>query len=545
MSLLARIDYRAPENRERIRGCIYFVGLFALAGFSFAWLFGMAAQNSLWLDEVFQVGFCLRPTLGEAIFADPAAPPLFSIIAWLWYRVVPFGEAWLRLPSIVFVILSMFAVAAAGRRLGGRTTGFIAALLLILNAKVVCELALNFRAYGLFLFLSSLLVYLYIRRIQTPPEKLTWKMSAPLALVMFALAYTHYFGVLFIAVFFAADLYLLARGRLHGARAKVFMPYLACALLFLPWLSIPLTALPRVQGQAMHGDGVSYWQDGGDKANLHELLYWLCGECAEMLGFLNLAIIIICAASIYLVYKKRFDWRKQLPLVVLVFAVLGITAAMTFYATQVNTHTILNVKRYYTPLISCIAIVCAWGITRAVRAVPVNALVSSVASVLCVMTLASSTMATVDYDLSESSSTRFYANLTKFLESRDDIQDSSTCLLAMINTTDRGTQITAWDHYYFKQKDSRDFSIRMWDGLDPSVQLNPYDLLQFDTIYITCQHDIYDIPDFYREVLSTHYYGLSVLEDGSYDSVNVSVRANWLPDGPGGGKTFRFIKAAA
>lgn len=521
---------------------IYYVGILVLVVVAFVQMLDLAAHNSLWLDDMFQIDYCLSESITDVITIDPYTPPLFNVLAWIWYRIAPFGEVWLRLLGICFVVASLVLVAATGRKLSSRRSGFIAAFMLAINAKVITNMAMNFRAYALLLFLSSLFVFLQVRRLMTPTQNITYGQSAGLAVTMLALGYTHYFGVLLAVPFFFVDLYLLARGRLNGARLKVFAPYAIAVLLYLPWLNIAMQTLGSAQTTVASGDGVDYWQGGGEGVNTHGLLYWLCGECAEVVGLFHIAAIIICVTAAYRAYKREFTWHRELPLVALVFAILALIYAISLYARYVNPNTVIMVERYFTPLIPCIVIVSSWGVAKIFSWIPTNDPVRFIAAFLSVLLLVPSTMATVSYDMSEKTGTRFYGALTAYLESCTDIANDSTILLATIDSTDRGRQIRAWQRYYFDQKGTRDFAISIMDGLDPSVMLNPYDLLKYDTVYMTCQHMTYEIPDLYRGVLSTYFNAYSVLEDGALELADVHVGAGYPPDGPGGGKTFKFVR---
>ena len=528
--------------REKKYDFVYYAGLAVLILVAFAQMTVLASQSSLWLDDMFQIDYCRSGSIGDVIMIDPYTPPLFNIVAWLWYRVIPFGEVWLRLLSISLVTACLPFVAACGRLLGSRRSGFLAAFMLVLNAKVITQMAMNFRAYALLLFLSCLFIFLQVRRMRMPVNELTWKSSVGLALSMLALGYTHYFGILLVVPFFFVDLYLLARGRLNGARLKVFVPYALALVFYIPWALIALKTLGHAQATAMAGEGVGHWQNGGSDANVHALLYWLCGECAEVVGLFHIAAIIVCVTALYRAFKRTFVWTEELPIVAIVLAILSVIYVISFYAEYVNPETMLMVNRYFTPFIGAIAIVCAWGVAKIFSWIPTSDPVRFAASFLCVALLISSTSATISYDMSTNTSTRFYAKLAAFLEERPDISSESTIVLANISTTDRGRQISAWEHYYFDRKDSRDFKISIYDGLDPSVMLNPYDLLRYDTIYMTCQHLNYEIPELYRSALGTYFNAFAVREDGALEPIYVGAKMEWPPDGPGGGKTFKFTK---
>ena len=497
---------RPAATRERRYDIIYRVGVLAVTVLCFVSMVQLAASTSLWLDEMFEVEYCRTCTLAQIVTTDPFTPPLFNIIAHTWYQLVPYGELWLRLPSIVFVTASLPLLALTGRRLGGRRCGFLAAFLLLINAKVYTQCGLTFRTYALLLFVASLYVYLYVRRVQATPGGFSWGLSIALGLAMLALGYTHYFGVLLAGLFFVVDLYLLARGRLNGVRAKVFVPYAIAVVGYLPWAYIALGTLFNVgSGLNTWAGERDQWQSTTAETNLHGLLYWLCGECAETLGLFHVAVIILVVTTVYQCVHRSFEWQQELPLIGFLVAIWGMIGIMWVYATFVNEHSMFWVERYFIPLVPCITIVSAWGVTKIFSWIPTSDPARFIAAFLCVVLLVPTASGTINNDLAEGSSTRFYHDLTQWLEDRKDIQREDTLVLAIIFTTDRGRNIAAWKHYYFDQKDTRDFQVQILDGLDPSVQLNPYDLLRYRTIYVTCQHFNPPIPDTYVEVFRRFY----------------------------------------
>lgn len=502
---------------------VYHVGLALVCVVAFALMTYLAATTSLWLDEIFQVDYCLSSSLLDVVLIDPYTPPLFNIIAWIWYQLVPYGEVWLRLPSIVFVVASMPLAAATGRRIGGRRTGFLAAFLLLINAKVFTQMGLTFRTYALLLFLSTLLVYLYVRRTQTPKDKTSWKLSVASGATMLALGYTHYFGVLLACAFFLVDVFLLVRGHLNGIRRKVLVSYLIPVVGYLPWVWVAFQTLFAARANAAAGFSVDTWQGTGDAVNIHALLYWLCGECAETLGLFHIAMIVIVVVGVYHCYRHRFVWQEEMPLIALVFVVFAVVGGMWAYCSFIEPESMFWVERYFTPAIPAMTLVTAWGITRVFSWIPTSDPVRFVAAFLCVVLLVPTATGTIRNDLALGSSTRFYADLTTYLESRDDISNDDTLVLAIINTTDRGRQVNAWKHYYFDRKDTRDFKVNIWEGLEPSIQVNPYDLLAYDTIYVTCQHFDPDIPEAYAEVFQEYY-------------------KRHRTDNPGGGTTVYYTK---
>lgn len=499
---------------------LFWAGVTLLCVLAFAVMTWLAANTGLWLDEIFEVEYCREAaTPLDIVLIDPYTPPLFNLIAWCWYQLVPYGEVWLRLPSILFVTLAALLLALTGRRVGGRRVGFVAATLLLINAKVITQCALTFRTYGLLLCLGALLTYLHVRRVQTPNERLAWRFSTLYALTLLALGYTHYFGVLLACGFFVVDVVLAVRGHLKGACPKVFAPYAVAVVYYLPWLSVALATLSA----ATSSESTIQWQAHAADVNMHEALYWLFGECAETLGLYHIGLVLIVVVGAWHCVNGTFEWRRQTPpAALLVAGMLGL-AVMWVYCRFVNPASMFWVNRYFLALLPCMMLVTAWAVVKIFSWPPVPSSVCCLAAVLCVALLIPTSVGTVNNDLAEGSSTRFYHDLTDYLLAQDDIEDDGTLVLALIDTSDRNRQVLGWKHYYLDRKDTQPTSVTIVDGLDASVQLNPYDLLQYQTVYVTCQHFSPEIPETYLPVLKKYF-------------------KRHKTDNPGGGETYRYTR---
>lgn len=96
----------------------------------------ISINQSLWLDEAINVlatqNFSLLGMITEYAKAD-FHPPLFFIILWLWTKIFGIGEIAVRIPSIIFGVLTLYVVYLIGNKLYSRTLGLLSALLLAIN----------------------------------------------------------------------------------------------------------------------------------------------------------------------------------------------------------------------------------------------------------------------------------------------------------------------------------------------------------------------------------------------------------------------------
>ena len=73
-----------------------------------------AGRQYFSLDEVSQIGFIAKKnSFGRIIeyylTSEVTNLPLWPLLAALWYRVVPYGEGWMRLLTVILTTLSIIA----------------------------------------------------------------------------------------------------------------------------------------------------------------------------------------------------------------------------------------------------------------------------------------------------------------------------------------------------------------------------------------------------------------------------------------------------
>lgn len=109
------------------------IGLILVIGFILRLI---SLNQSLWLDEAINVlatqKFSLLGMISEYAKAD-FHPPLFFIILWIWTNFFGIGEVVVRIPSVIFGILTIYIIYLLGRKLHSKTLGLFSALLLAIN----------------------------------------------------------------------------------------------------------------------------------------------------------------------------------------------------------------------------------------------------------------------------------------------------------------------------------------------------------------------------------------------------------------------------
>src|SRR3989344_3043650 len=93
-------------------------------------------NQSLWLDEAINVlatqNFSLIGMITEYAKGD-FHPPLFFIIIWVWNKLFGTGEIFIRLPSVIFGVLTIFFTFQIGKKIHSKALGLLSSFLLAIN----------------------------------------------------------------------------------------------------------------------------------------------------------------------------------------------------------------------------------------------------------------------------------------------------------------------------------------------------------------------------------------------------------------------------
>jgi mannosyltransferase len=140
--------------------------------------FYQLGRESLWVDELYSIHDAQQVKLDHSlIFKIADIRPLYYILLKIWMQ---FGnsEAWLRSLSVIFGLGSIALVYQLGRRVGGKTVGSIAALLLALSPLFI-NFAQMVRMYslGTFLGIGGTLAVVYALEKPTNSSMAWWAIA--------------------------------------------------------------------------------------------------------------------------------------------------------------------------------------------------------------------------------------------------------------------------------------------------------------------------------------------------------------------------------
>lgn len=217
----------------------FHIGLLTISLAHLIFLIAFAGVKSLWHDDIYQLFFSWDRSFKDSfatVLRTDLNPPLWPFISFLWLKIAPYGTAWLKLPATVMTVAAGYVFGLSLKEVFDKRMGLFGAFVFAVSPLIVLESAYTFRAYGLYLFASSLLIYAYIRKTKYPSVQNRVFFGCS----VFLISFSHYFGA-FLCVFLGAfDLILAIRKK---QKFNFFIEYVIVALLELAWLIPQITTI--------------------------------------------------------------------------------------------------------------------------------------------------------------------------------------------------------------------------------------------------------------------------------------------------------------
>jgi 4-amino-4-deoxy-L-arabinose transferase-like glycosyltransferase len=298
-------------------------------------------HQSLWNDEATQLcGLTLAPVEVTRWLAgwsphdfgvpDDRMPPLSYWAGWVWARVFGLSEVALRWFGVVNAAAATAVVFAAGRRAWGLGAGVAAALLLATSPNVA-TIAVEVRAYPLFLLASAVAFYGLLRYLEEPAEGAGGGRSGWLALMSacgVAAMYLHFFGlVLAGGLFFALGLRALRRREPPRPIVLAALPVAIAAPGLIPFV-IASTHISTEKALS-----AAEKLRGGVKLVYRLASHPAIATSAAALGVVLLGALLSLAAALTL---KRRGAPKSWPIAVAIVAGLVVAIAVRFATTSLD-----------------------------------------------------------------------------------------------------------------------------------------------------------------------------------------------------------------
>ncbi|MBE6789171.1 MAG: hypothetical protein E7539_05835 [Ruminococcaceae bacterium] len=324
----------SQSKNEKIKSKAVYAGI--ALGF-FAVSVSYLETQELWLDEMFQIGFSgTGKSLYETLMVTETTPPIFRLIANVWYNIVPYGEKWLLMLPTLFSAAFVYVTGLLGEQIGGKYVGFASAVLSAFSTALLVHGVREFRANSLLALLSAVFLLYYVKRLKTG------KYAVAFSLVMILLAYTHYFGVFLCGAVFLLDVYYFFCKK---KKLKDFIPYIVAGFSYIPWMFRFL----QLGQLGLTAD----WQLEPTFSAVYNLLLYLCSTVTLMVFFVSGIVFTFLDKK---QEKTSFDARFSL-----MFIAFVMIACLYAYGTFIRPQATLWTHRYFLNILPCIIAITAYG----------------------------------------------------------------------------------------------------------------------------------------------------------------------------------------
>lgn len=273
------------------------------------------SDTSLWGDDLANIGMIYKKQsfLGaikaNLLFLD-VTPPLFNILAYVWIKIVPYGEKFIFLLSEIFVIVGIYILYKSSKLVFNKRVSIFTIITATLSISLMINGGHEFRAYGMVFMFSSTLLYFYYYRMK---ENYSIKSIILFGMSMALLSYSHYHGLILCVGIFIYDIILNIRLRKY----KFIYSYFIALITYIPWI------LLMIRNKFISVTSWTVYTSKPNFGDLMEVLYFLVSDSKALLFiFLCATIYIISNMFENICQNKASGSKLEFLLFLILFTIL-------------------------------------------------------------------------------------------------------------------------------------------------------------------------------------------------------------------------------
>lgn len=292
------------------------------------------------LDEVSQIGFIAKGnSFGRIIdyylTSEVTNLPLWPLLAAFWYRMVPYGEGWMRLINVILTTIAIIFMIKAGKAWKSERTGLLMGLLACISSLIMIKCSLTFRVHAFWLLFTSLTLWLYIERLKEAGKE-SKRILILLSVSVTGLVWSHYFGVLTVIYLMGIDLILLIRKHIGKA---CFIPYIIGGGSLLPWFLLMLSKRTMVLSD--------FWPKTPTLESIAKALRYILSKNIPVYIIFLFAMLVAAFLLIESVFNGFKDFDDRFVRFAFAFMPLIFITLDYIYSAHINVRSGIFVYRYF------------------------------------------------------------------------------------------------------------------------------------------------------------------------------------------------------
>lgn len=306
----------------------------ALAAGCFAVMFETGKGDSLWLDEVWTLGWVYD---GNPSYAYKCFQWLYDI----WFYLMPYGQEYLLIISELLVAMSVFIFGLIGSVYKSKRLGLIMATLSATSPVILAQCGGEFRPYALLLFAVTMALYLFIKKQKELNTTKTFDLLLYSGILVLCMD-SHQFGLATAGLMMLFDFYLIIKRKVN---ANYIIEFILPALYGIYWISTEF-----INNLALANNYTI--ANSPTLKDIVNCLIWWCGSNTAYIQFamLIVGVSIVTINIILRIYKHVFDISNDYIQLVVISIPALLLAFNIFYSTVINPQNPLWVPRYLLPV---------------------------------------------------------------------------------------------------------------------------------------------------------------------------------------------------
>lgn len=306
-------------------------------------------NQSLWLDEAINTLAVKSYSLVDLVTQYARAdfhPPGWFIILWFWGKLFGYSEIAVRLPSVIFGVITIYITYLIGKKLVSKKLGIIAALLISINPLHIYY-SQEARMYSLATLAVSINILLLIKLVKK--EKLNLFLLVLSNIGVFASDYIAYF-------IFPAQFVFLLLVRKRELLKKWFIALIIAVLLGIWWIP---TFIAQLDVGSVASANLPTWKFVVGAFDFKTLpltfVKFIIGRISLVDKILYGAVLLpVCSLFFFLLLrgvKSINDFPRKL-LIILIIVPLSIATAISFVVPVYNYFRVLYILPLFIILVS-------------------------------------------------------------------------------------------------------------------------------------------------------------------------------------------------